>query len=113
MNHALQAVHLTNIVKADFKTDTLALRRGAPSSFDQKYLYIFVDQVLRPLWDRLCFRNSELLELRRTQLQFIKNETKPSFTYPGLYKDETEEFSDAEAMRIFYEDVFRDGTLGH
>jgi len=49
MNHALQAVHLTNIVKADLKTDILTLRRGAPKNFNKEYLFLFTDQVLRPL----------------------------------------------------------------
>jgi len=51
--------------------------------------------------------------MRRTQLQFIKENCDSRISYPGLYKDETEYFDDGEAMRIFYEDVFRSGTLGH
>nr|QIR30238.1 RNA-dependent RNA polymerase [Plasmopara viticola lesion associated mitovirus 15] len=50
MNHALQLVYLSQIVKADFNTDILSLRRGAPKDFNEIYLYLFTDKVLLPLF---------------------------------------------------------------
>jgi len=52
-NHALQLIHLSQIVKADFNTDVLRLNRKAPKDFDTIYLDIFKSKVLYPLFRRL------------------------------------------------------------
>lgn len=53
LNHAMQCLFLSQIAKADFNTDTLKLRRKAPSDFDTIYLDIFKSKVLYPLFSRL------------------------------------------------------------
>jgi hypothetical protein len=79
LNHALQAVQLSQIVKADFKTDTLSLRRGAPKSFDGIYLQLFRKEVLLPLLRLLENRDSSLKAFAKEQLEFITLNLLPQF----------------------------------
>lgn len=48
LSHALQLVYLTQILRVDFTTDVLALRKGAPSDFDS-YLEFFKMKMIYPL----------------------------------------------------------------
>jgi len=62
LNHALQAVWLSQIVKADFNTDILSLRRGAPKDFNREYLQIFTQDVLKPLHSLITRRTTWIKE---------------------------------------------------
>jgi len=92
LNHALQAVSLSQIVKSDFKSDTLSLRRGAPKSFDGIYLQLFQKNVLSPLLKLLENRDSTFKQFQKDQLSFIKNRLNPQWkgeywTLTSLYNE--------------------------
>jgi hypothetical protein len=92
LNHALQLVSLSQIVKADFKTDTLRLRRGAPKSFDGIYLQLFRKEVLGPLLKLLENRDTKFEQFKKDQLSFIKDRLNPKWkseywTLTSLYKE--------------------------
>nr|QIR30237.1 RNA-dependent RNA polymerase [Plasmopara viticola lesion associated mitovirus 14] len=79
LNHALQSVSLSQIVKADFKSDTLRLRRGAPKSFDGIYLQLFRRNVLGPLLRLLENRDTTFKQFHGDQLTFLKERLSPKW----------------------------------
>jgi hypothetical protein len=78
MNHALQVVYLTSIVKSDLKTDILKLRRGAPKDFNRLYLEIFTKDVLEPLRDILKNKEKEIISFKDRTQRLIAESLRPS-----------------------------------
>nr|QIR30250.1 RNA-dependent RNA polymerase [Plasmopara viticola lesion associated mitovirus 27] len=79
MNHALQLVHLSQIIKADFNTDTLSLRRGAPKDFDSIYLYLFTNKVLKPLLHLIKTRPATYSQFQRDTQNYIISKVNSKF----------------------------------
>nr|QIR30239.1 RNA-dependent RNA polymerase [Plasmopara viticola lesion associated mitovirus 16] len=79
MNHALQLVYLSQIVKSDFNTEILALRRGAPKDFNTVYLKLFSKQVLEPLARLIKQRPASYSEFERQTQSFIRDNVDRKF----------------------------------
>ena len=73
LNHALQLVYLSQIVKADINTDVLRLRKGAPKSFNSEYLKIFNIQVLEPLYNILKGKEAAMGRFERSTQSLISD----------------------------------------
>lgn len=71
LNHALQLVYLSQVVKSDFNTDTLRLRKGAPKDFNTRYLTLFNEDVLFPCLKLLRSRDEKLIKFRDETQRYI------------------------------------------
>nr|QXN75379.1 MAG: RNA-dependent RNA polymerase [Grapevine-associated mitovirus 4] len=85
LNHALQLVYLTNIVKASFNTEVLSLRKGSPKDFNTIYLEIFTKDVLVPMQHRLATLSRDFINFKNKTQHLLREKWDNKF--PSDYWD--------------------------